>query len=205
MQRKNRMKIERKREREELQNGLQRQFIINNCAHQLKKVFQVLGRYSFARNPFLSSYTSEALHQFKKTISAAKKYHHEVELFKHPHLLVLQVKNSFSKLPGGRLRPCESDTDGLKRKLLSKLSINEHSVDDEWEIGECLGMWWSLTLKLFFSHIHHPIQQGPRLVFLPGMSMRWHLIPVALYTHEAKDIVVHWVMEMRLRRQVQKY
>ncbi|KAJ4976222.1 hypothetical protein NE237_001328 [Protea cynaroides] len=56
-------------------------FISNNCAHQLKKVFQVLGRYSFVRNPFLNSYMSEALHQFKKTISAAKKYHHELQGF----------------------------------------------------------------------------------------------------------------------------
>ncbi|KHG13257.1 cpsf5 [Gossypium arboreum] len=31
-----------------------------------------------------------------------------VELFKHPHLLLLQVRNSFFKLPGGRLRPGES-------------------------------------------------------------------------------------------------
>ncbi|KAJ4952961.1 hypothetical protein NE237_029793 [Protea cynaroides] len=73
-----------------------------------------------------------------------------VELFKHPHLLVLQVKNSFYKLPGGRLRPGESDTDGLKRKLLSKLSVNEHGVDDEWEIGECLGMWWSPDFETMF-------------------------------------------------------
>lgn len=32
----------------------------------------------------------------------------QVELFKHPHLLLLQVKNAIFKLPGGRLRPGES-------------------------------------------------------------------------------------------------
>ncbi|KAI4344551.1 hypothetical protein L6164_011765 [Bauhinia variegata] len=65
-----------------------------------------------------------------------------VELFKHPHLLVLQVRNSIFKLPGGRLRPGESDIDGLKRKLARKLSVNEGGDGTEWEVGECLGMWW---------------------------------------------------------------
>ncbi|XP_022730161.1 pre-mRNA cleavage factor Im 25 kDa subunit 1-like isoform X1 [Durio zibethinus] len=65
-----------------------------------------------------------------------------VELFKHPHLLLLQVRNSIFKLPGGRLRPGESDTDGLRRKLSRKLSANEDGNETEWEVGECLGMWW---------------------------------------------------------------
>ncbi|KAK7411895.1 hypothetical protein VNO78_03338 [Psophocarpus tetragonolobus] len=65
-----------------------------------------------------------------------------VELFKHPHLLVLQVRNSIYKLPGGRLRPGEPDTDGLKRKLARKLSVSEDGDVSEWEVGECLGMWW---------------------------------------------------------------
>lgn len=65
-----------------------------------------------------------------------------VELFKHPHLLLLQVRNCIYKLPGGRLRPDESDIDGLKRKLSSKLSVDEDDCGSEWEVGECLGMWW---------------------------------------------------------------
>ncbi|XP_022636176.1 pre-mRNA cleavage factor Im 25 kDa subunit 1 isoform X2 [Vigna radiata var. radiata] len=67
---------------------------------------------------------------------------YQVELFKHPHLLLLQVRNSIYKLPGGRLRPGESDTDGLKRKLTRKLSVDEDGDGSEWEVGECLGMWW---------------------------------------------------------------
>ncbi|KAK2991085.1 hypothetical protein RJ640_021549 [Escallonia rubra] len=66
----------------------------------------------------------------------------QVELFKHPHLLLLQVRNCMFRLPGGRLRPGESDVDGLKRKLLSKLSIDELGSGANWEVGECLGMWW---------------------------------------------------------------
>ncbi|CAN4126080.1 unnamed protein product [Withania somnifera] len=62
-----------------------------------------------------------------------------VELFKHPHLLLLQVRHSIFKLPGGRVRPGESEIECLRRKLSSKLSM---SAGDSWEIGECLGMWW---------------------------------------------------------------
>lgn len=65
-----------------------------------------------------------------------------VELFKHPHLLLLQARNSIYKLPGGRLRTGESDIQCLKRKLSSELStVGDSSVPD-WEVGECLGMWW---------------------------------------------------------------
>ncbi|CAL5184740.1 unnamed protein product [Lathyrus oleraceus] len=73
-----------------------------------------------------------------------------VELFKHPHLLLLQIKNSIFKLPGGRLRPGESDTDGLKRKLGKKLSLDEDEA--QWEVGECLGMWW----RSDFETLMHP-------------------------------------------------
>ncbi|XP_015695855.2 pre-mRNA cleavage factor Im 25 kDa subunit 1-like [Oryza brachyantha] len=73
-----------------------------------------------------------------------------VELFDHPHVLLLQVRNSSFLLPGGRLRPGEQDVPGLKRKLSSKLSVAgnqdvDHGGDgdcDEWQIGECVGMWW---------------------------------------------------------------
>ncbi|XP_008808235.2 pre-mRNA cleavage factor Im 25 kDa subunit 1 [Phoenix dactylifera] len=65
-----------------------------------------------------------------------------VELFQHPHVLLLQVKNSFFKLPGGRLRPGESDIEGLKRKLSRKLSLDESCINDEWQVDECIGIWW---------------------------------------------------------------
>ncbi|OIV98375.1 hypothetical protein TanjilG_16702 [Lupinus angustifolius] len=66
----------------------------------------------------------------------------QVELFKHPHLLLLQVRNSTFKLPGGRLRPGESDINGLKRKLTRNLSENEDGNGTQWEVSGCLGMWW---------------------------------------------------------------
>ncbi|XP_021715061.1 pre-mRNA cleavage factor Im 25 kDa subunit 1-like [Chenopodium quinoa] len=65
-----------------------------------------------------------------------------VELFQHPHLLLLQVNNRTFDLPGGRLRQGESDLEGLRRKLSRKLSLDEGSDEVEWEVGDCLGMWW---------------------------------------------------------------
>ncbi|MBA0731873.1 hypothetical protein Gogos_015996, partial [Gossypium gossypioides] len=57
----------------------------------------------------------------------------QVELFKHPHLLLLQLNNSIFKLPGGRLRPGETDIDGLRRKLSNKLSASRDGNETEWE------------------------------------------------------------------------
>uniref|UniRef100_A0A1D1Z7A5 Pre-mRNA cleavage factor Im 25 kDa subunit n=1 Tax=Anthurium amnicola TaxID=1678845 RepID=A0A1D1Z7A5_9ARAE len=84
-----------------------------------------------------------------------------VELCQHPHVLLLQVRNSFFKLPGGRLRPGESDIEGLKRKLSSKLSVNESGENDAWQIGECLGLWWrsdfeTLPVPYLPSHVRKP-------------------------------------------------
>ncbi|XP_004513457.1 pre-mRNA cleavage factor Im 25 kDa subunit 1 isoform X2 [Cicer arietinum] len=84
-----------------------------------------------------------------------------VELFKHPHLLLFQIKNLIFKLPGGRLRPGESDIDGLKRKLGRKLSVDEDGDGAEWEVGECLGMWWrpdfeTLMYPFLPPNVKHP-------------------------------------------------
>ncbi|OVA04478.1 Cleavage/polyadenylation specificity factor subunit 5 [Macleaya cordata] len=85
-----------------------------------------------------------------------------VELFNQPHLLVLQVRNSFFKLPGGRLRPGESDIEGLKRKLSSKLSSNENGIDNDWEVGECLGMWWRPDFETSLCPYLSPHVQSPK-------------------------------------------
>ncbi|XP_050215982.1 pre-mRNA cleavage factor Im 25 kDa subunit 1 isoform X3 [Mercurialis annua] len=83
-----------------------------------------------------------------------------VELFKHPHVLVLQVKNSIFKLPGGRLRPGESDIGGLKRKLARKLSANEDQTD--WEVGECLGKWWKPDFETLLYPYLPPTVKKPK-------------------------------------------
>ncbi|XP_058106163.1 pre-mRNA cleavage factor Im 25 kDa subunit 1 [Magnolia sinica] len=85
-----------------------------------------------------------------------------VELFRHPHVLLLQVRNSFFKLPGGRLRPGESEIDGLKRKLSSKLSVSEDVIGANWQIGESLGMWWKPDFETLLYPYLPPNVQRPK-------------------------------------------
>ncbi|KAK1286898.1 hypothetical protein QJS10_CPB20g00431 [Acorus calamus] len=90
-----------------------------------------------------------------------------VELFGQPHVLLLQVRNSFLKLPGGRLRPGEADIDGLKRKLSSKLSSVENGIGDDWQVGECLGMWWRSDFEtLPFPYLSPNIQMPKECIKL---------------------------------------
>ncbi|XP_074365117.1 pre-mRNA cleavage factor Im 25 kDa subunit 2-like [Apium graveolens] len=60
----------------------------------------------------------------------------------HPHILLLQIGDTFCKLPGGRIKPGESEIAGLKRKLTSKLGAASAGHQPEWQIGECVGTWW---------------------------------------------------------------
>lgn len=60
----------------------------------------------------------------------------------HPHILLLQQGDSHFLLPGGRLRPGESEVDGLKRKLTSKLAPVDSDEPPELEIGELISTWW---------------------------------------------------------------
>ncbi|MCO5561960.1 hypothetical protein L7F22_015586 [Adiantum nelumboides] len=65
-----------------------------------------------------------------------------VQEHNHPHVLMLQIGNTFCKLPGGRLKPGEDEIEGLKRKLTSKLAPASASVPPDWKIGECVAVWW---------------------------------------------------------------
>ncbi|PWA79441.1 cleavage/polyadenylation specificity factor, 25kDa subunit [Artemisia annua] len=65
-----------------------------------------------------------------------------VQEHNHPHILLLQIGNTFCKLPGGRLKPGENEIEGLKRKLSSKLAANSPNMQPNWQIGECVAVWW---------------------------------------------------------------
>ncbi|KAF3658021.1 Cleavage and polyadenylation specificity factor subunit 5 [Capsicum annuum] len=65
-----------------------------------------------------------------------------VQEHNHPHILLLQIGNTFCKLPGGRLKPGENEIEGLKRKLSSKLAANSPGLQPNWQIGECVAIWW---------------------------------------------------------------
>ncbi|XP_020574770.1 pre-mRNA cleavage factor Im 25 kDa subunit 2 isoform X1 [Phalaenopsis equestris] len=65
-----------------------------------------------------------------------------VQEHNHPHILLLQIGNTFCKLPGGRLKPGENEVEGLKRKLCSKLAVNSPAFQPNWQVGECVAIWW---------------------------------------------------------------
>ncbi|CAI0387408.1 unnamed protein product, partial [Linum tenue] len=83
-----------------------------------------------------------------------------VELFKHPHLLLLQERNSFFSLPGGRLRPGETDVDGLKRKLSRKLLVDDS--ENDWEVGEHLSTWWRPDFETLMYPYLPPATKSPK-------------------------------------------
>ncbi|KAE8717465.1 hypothetical protein F3Y22_tig00110044pilonHSYRG00013 [Hibiscus syriacus] len=58
-----------------------------------------------------------------------------VQEHNHPHILLLQIGNTFCKLPGGRLKPGENGIEGLKRKLTSKLEANSPALVPDWQIS----------------------------------------------------------------------
>ena len=73
----------------------------------------------------------------------------------HPHVLVLQMRAGFHSLPGGKLKPGEEETAGLKRKLHSKLAPATAASSD-WEVGECLATWWRPTFETVAMYPYMP-------------------------------------------------
>jgi cleavage and polyadenylation specificity factor subunit 5 len=61
----------------------------------------------------------------------------------HPHVLLLRSEASgLFSLPGGSLKPGESDLDGLQRKLRAKLCPSASSLGVRfWEVGELVACW----------------------------------------------------------------
>ncbi|CAN1264841.1 Pre-mRNA cleavage factor Im 25 kDa subunit 2 [Linum perenne] len=73
-----------------------------------------------------------------------------VQEHNHPHILLLQIGNTFCKLPGGRLKPGENEIEGLKRKLSSKLGANSPTLVPDWQIGDCV---MQECKKLYLVHL----------------------------------------------------
>lgn len=83
-----------------------------------------------------------------------------------PHVLALQEEGertgervpgapgSYS-LPGGSLRPGESDRDGLNRKLKRLIANTDPDTVCEWQVGDLISIWWS------------PHFEGPIYPYLP--------------------------------------
>ena len=62
----------------------------------------------------------------------------------HPHVMLLQIANSFYKLPGNWLKHDEEEIEGVQR-ILDELFEPDSTVgptEQKWEIGDAVGVWW---------------------------------------------------------------
>ncbi|KAL4858339.1 Insulin-degrading enzyme-like 1 [Chlorella vulgaris] len=96
----------------------------------------------------------------------------------HPHLLVLQMGASFFKLPGGRLRPGEDETEGLLRKMTGLLAPPADTMRPDWRVADLLGCWWRPNFENMMypycpPHIARPKEQ--RRIFLVALPERCYL------------------------------
>mmetsp|Transcript_5908 Transcript_5908/g.9808 ORF Transcript_5908/g.9808 Transcript_5908/m.9808 type:complete len:204 (-) Transcript_5908:141-752(-) len=60
----------------------------------------------------------------------------------HPHVLLLEINQTFFKLPGGRLRQDEDGVTGIKRKLFKRMAPIQEHFTPQWEINHLLAEWW---------------------------------------------------------------
>jgi len=58
-----------------------------------------------------------------------------------PHVLLLQLGNTFFKLPGGELLPGEDEVEGLKRLLATTLGRVD-GIKQDWMIEDTISNWW---------------------------------------------------------------
>ncbi|KAI9033256.1 cleavage and polyadenylation specific factor 5 [Hyaloraphidium curvatum] len=82
----------------------------------------------------------------------------------HPHILMMQIANTFFKLPGSYLKPGEDEIEGLKVRLHQQLSPPGPYDPNEWEVGELLAVWWRPNFETFMypyvpAHITKPKEQ----------------------------------------------
>ncbi|GAA5898948.1 cleavage and polyadenylation specificity factor subunit 5 [Sporobolomyces salmoneus] len=88
----------------------------------------------------------------------------------HPHVLLLQVANSFFKLPGDYLKPGEGEIDGLKKRMHQRLGPETDSGmgngwevkgEKDWEIADAVGQFYRPNFEGFMypyipAHISKP-------------------------------------------------
>jgi len=57
-----------------------------------------------------------------------------------PHVLLLQLGNTFFKLPGGEVKPGEDPVQGLKRLLTETLGRTDDPTN--WKVLDTIANWW---------------------------------------------------------------
>jgi hypothetical protein len=146
----------------------------------------------------------------------------------HPHILLLQIGNTFWKLfvglipslryfferlslgsrkksfsyasavfprPGGKIKPGESEIEGLKRKLTSKLAPNmAPEYAPRWEVGELMSMWWRPnfeTLMVRSRNTHSPMSIPTTFKDLLCTTLQYPYIPAHItQPKECKKIFI---------------
>ncbi|KAH6569762.1 hypothetical protein BASA50_009756 [Batrachochytrium salamandrivorans] len=97
----------------------------------------------------------------------------------HPHILMLQVANSYYRLPGGILKPGEDEVEGLKLRINQKLAPIGHdqTSDSDFDVGELIGVWWrpnveSIMYPYIPAHITRPKEMRKiYLIHLPEKKL----------------------------------
>ncbi|BGP52912.1 hypothetical protein JCM8202_003994 [Rhodotorula sphaerocarpa] len=105
----------------------------------------------------------------------------------HPHVLLLQVANSFFKLPGDHLQPGEDETLGLQQRMYLRLGpesggaageagddramsgVGSGDIND-WTVGEPVGHFWRPNFETFM----YPYM--PAHLSEPKERKTWYLI-----------------------------
>lgn len=97
----------------------------------------------------------------------------------HPYILMLQIANTFFKLPGDYINHDEEEIEGFKRRLNEKLGPQagtpaaNDSINYEWTVGDCVAQWWRPNFETFMypfipPHITRPKEcKKTYLVHLP--------------------------------------
>jgi cleavage and polyadenylation specificity factor subunit 5 len=73
----------------------------------------------------------------------------------HPHVLMLQIANTFFKLPGDYLHAEDEEISGFQKRLEERLgggttdNGGEGEGAEGWMIGECLAQWWRPNFETF--------------------------------------------------------
>lgn len=140
-------------------------------------------------------------HGMRRTVEAIMLCHEH----SHPYVLMLQIANTFYKLPGSYLGTDEEEITGLERSLnetvappreKEAISANE----EKWDIGACIAQWWRPNFEVYMypyipPHITRPkeckkmyIVQLPekRSLFVPR-NMKLVAVPLfELYTNHQK-------------------
>lgn len=100
----------------------------------------------------------------------------------HPYILLLQIAQTFFKLPGDYIQPGQEEIEGFTSRLNEKLAPSKDSTKEEekdpknfeWQIGDCLAQWWRPNFETFMYPFIPPHVTRPKeckkmyLVHLPN-------------------------------------